>query len=497
MALRLPSPTLVVLIGPSGAGKSTWAADNFSPDQIVSSDRLRAMVGAGEDDQAAGTAAFEILDRVVTERLSRGLTTVIDTLGFHAESRERWLQLARDAAVPAHAVLFDTPGDVCLARNDSRPRPLPKTVVRRQIGRFPKVRREVASEGFDGIHVEQPVELVAPQVLVATPEGEPAVGGASRPATGHTFGLMVSRFDWGGNDLGEELASIARRAEAAGFRDIWVMDHLRQIRGVGRPWEDIPEAFVTLGFLAGVTSTIRIGPLVTGITHRNPLLLGKMLASLDVLSGGRVNCGLGVAWDEEEHAAYGLAFPGTGERFEILEETLQVLPLLWGKGTPGFHGKHIHSDELICYPRPLQDPIPILVGGAGERRTLRLAARYGDACNVFGDPARVAHKVRVLHEHCAELGRDPDLVEVTHLTNAVAASSRREVQEKVESLRDRNTSAERYMARHNAGTVDDLVALFTAYHEAGAAHSIVALPDVGAEGSIETFGDVIAAFSSP
>ena len=172
-----------------------------------------------------------------------------------------------------------------------------------------------------------------------------------------------------------------------------------------------------------------------------------------------------------------------------------MLPLLWGKGMPEFNGELIRSPELICYPRPIQDHIPILIGGGGEKRTLRLAARYADACNVFGDPDRVGHKAKVLAAHCDDFDRDPAEVEVTHLTNALAAPDRQTLRERVERLRDRNTSADAFMKRHNAGTVEDMVELFTAYSAAGADHSIVAIPDVWSEGSLETFGDVIAEFA--
>ncbi|HEX6220022.1 MAG TPA: TIGR03560 family F420-dependent LLM class oxidoreductase [Acidimicrobiia bacterium] len=493
MELRLPAPSLVVLVGPSGSGKSTWAGRHFAPNEVVSSDTLRAMVGAGEDDQAAGTAAFAILDSIVTERMSRGLTTVIDTLGMDPESRAHWIALAHGSGIPAHAIVFDTDPAVCEERNEQRERPIPKTVLRKQVSRFKKARDELGGEGFDGIHLEQPVAVVAPAVA-ASPR-EPSAGERASPPR-HTFGLTVSRFDWGA-ELGPTLASIAKRAEEAGFRDIWVMDHFRQIRGVGRPWEDIPEAHTALGFIAGATSTIRLGALVSAVTHRNPVLLGKMTATLDVLSGGRAVCGLGIAWDESEHQAYGIDFPPVGERYEILEETLQMLPLLWGKGSPEFHGAHIDAAELICYPRPIQDRIPILIGGSGEQKTLRLVARYADACNLFGDPDRIRQKVEVLERHCAEADRDPSGVEVTHLTNALVSSSRAALRERVERLRDRNTTAEDYMRRFHGGTPDDLEALFTRFADAGANHSIVALPDVALEGSIEAFAEVIARFDSP
>jgi len=225
--------------------------------------------------------------------------------------------------------------------------------------------------------------------------------------------------------------------------------------------------------------------------------LGKMIASLDVLSGGRAICGLGIAWDEKEHDAYGIQFPPAPVRYDTLEETLQMLPLLWGKGSPEFHGDHIEADELVCYPRPIQATIPIVIGGSGEKKTLRLVAKYADACNLFGDPGRVAHKVAILHRHCAEVERDPSTIEVTHLTSALAARDRPALRDRVERLRGRNTTAEEYMKRSNAGTPDDLEALFTLYADAGAGHSIVALPDVALAGSIEAFADVIARFDSP
>lgn len=491
MELKLPAPSLLVLVGPAGSGKTTWAHEHFSPGEVVSSDSLRAMVGTGEHDQAASTAAFEILEHIVDERLRRGLSVVIDTLGYDEEARARWISKAHDADMPAYAVTFDTPPEVCEQRNRVRDKPIPKSVLKRQLSRFDAVARSVADEPFDGIHPQQPIAMVTPTVAASA-----AVDATETRPAGHSFGLSVSRMNWSDGNRGDQLASIAKRAEAAGFRDIWVMDHFRQIRGVGQPWEDLPEAYTALGYMAGATSAIRLGALVTGITHRPPIVLGKMLATLDVLSGGRAICGLGAAWDEAEHAAFGIEFPDLKTRYALLEETVQMLPLLWGKGTPEFAGELIRSPELTCYPRPIQDPIPILIGGAGEQRTLRLVAQYADACNVFGDPKRVEHKAKVLAAHCEHAGRDPSEVEVTHLTNSLAAPDRRTLRERVDRHRGRNTTPEAFMKRHNAGTVDDLVDLFAAYQAAGADHSIVAIPDVWEDGSIETFGDVIAAFSA-
>lgn len=493
MELRLPAPCLVVLVGASSAGKTTWASEHFAGAEVVSSDALRAMVGAGPDDQAASTAAFAILEQIVAERMRRGLTTVIDTLGFDEASRRRWIGMARAQGLPAYAIVFDTPGEECLRRNAERVTGIPVTVLRRQLSRARQVFASLADDGFDSVHEVQAVALITPTMV--TPAVAAVTATSTEDPAGHSFGLLVSKFAWD-TDMGPTLRSIAARAETAGFRDIWVMDHFRQIRGVGRPWEDIPEAYAALAHMAAVTSRIRLGALVTGITHRHPIVLGKMVATLDVLSGGRALCGLGIAWDEEEHLSYGIDFPPVATRYEILEETLQMLPLLWGKGTPEFAGSHIRSPSLVCYPRPLQDRIPIMIGGAGEKRTLRLVARYADACNVFGDPARVAHKVEVLRRHCADLDRDPADVEVTHLTNALAAPDRTTLRETVDRLRDRNTTAEQMMRRVNAGTPEDLVALFRSYAEAGADHSIVSLPHVAEPGSIEAFADVIDGFTS-
>jgi len=489
MELKLPAPCVVVLIGPSRVGKTTWAQNHFASNEVVSSDNLRAMVGIDDEDQVASTAAFELLDLVVSERLARGLTTVIDTTGLQSENREQWIAAAHEADLPIYAITFSTPFEEAEQRNQERTRPIPKTVLRKQFSKMKKVMAEIADEGFDGVHQEQSVRAV-PSTLIA-PANKEVV-----PAS-HTFGLLLSRFEWAGSDFGEQLTAIARRAEEAGFIDLWVMDHFRQIQQVGRPWEAIPEAYTALSYLAGVTSRIRLGALVTGVTHRNPVVLGKMLASLDSLSGGRAIAGLGAAWDEQEHRAYGIDFPQLTDRYDLLEDTLQMLPLLWGKGTPSFEGKTLTATELIAYPRPVQDPIPIMVGGSGEQKTLRLVAEYADAANLFGDPEVIRHKVEVLHGHCRDLARDPGEITVTHLITTLVAADADTLRERIGVLRGRNQTVEQYAKQNHAGLIDDLIGLFAAYSDAGADHSIVALPDVSMDGSIETFSEVIAAFRGP
>jgi len=262
---------------------------------------------------------------------------------------------------------------------------------------------------------------------------------------------------------------------------------------MGQAWEDMLESWTTLGFLAAATERVRLGTMVTGITYRNVAHLGKIAATLDVLSGGRAVCGLGLGWFEQEHTAYGWAFPPRAERYALLEDALQLLPLLWGKGTPAFHGKVLEVPEAMCYPRPLQERIPILVGGSGERRTLRLVARYADACNLFGEAPVVRHKVEVLHRHCAEVDRDPATIEVTQLSTVLVGDDRVGVESAVERLRPNRMSAARFAERVNAGTVEQHLGRFHQLGAAGVQTAIVSLPDVEEPEAIARFGRVIAA----
>jgi len=222
--------------------------------------------------------------------------------------------------------------------------------------------------------------------------------------------------------LRQELADTAGAAEAAGVSWISVMDHFFQMEPVGFPAEDpMLEAYTTLGYLAGLTSTAQLGVLVTGVTYRYPGLLAKTVATLDVLSGGRATLGIGAAWYDREHRALGVPFPPLAERFERLEETLQIAGQMWDPANEGpYEGKHYQLAETLCRPLPLKRP-EILVGGGGERKTLRLVAQYADACNLFASsPDEVSHKLDVLRAHCADVGRDPADVRVTILHGSEA-----------------------------------------------------------------------------
>jgi F420-dependent oxidoreductase-like protein len=232
------------------------------------------------------------------------------------------------------------------------------------------------------------------------------------------LGLQIPYFTWPGGPpkLGPRLAEVVRAADDAGFSSIWVMDHFFQIPGLGEAEQEMLEAYTTLGFIAGHTSRARPGAMVTGVTYRHPAILVKQVSTLDVLSGGRAMLGIGAAWFEREHLGLGVCFPPVSERFERLEEALQIALQMWSDDTGPYHGKHYQLAETLNSPQPLTKPHPpILVGGSGERKTLRLVARYADACNLFGDPPTIRHKLDVLRKHCETEGRNYDDIEKTVL----------------------------------------------------------------------------------
>ena len=228
-------------------------------------------------------------------------------------------------------------------------------------------------------------------------------------------GLHIADFTWDGGppELGPRLGEIARRAEEAGVDRISVMDHVWQIGHLGPPEHEMLEAYTALGFLAGVTSRVKLLTVVTAVVYREPGLLAKAVTTLDVLSGGRAMLGIGAAWNEDEARGLGLFFPPLAERFERLEEALRICQQMWSDDDGPFEGKHYHLARTLNSPQALSRPHPpILIGGQGERKTLLLVARYADACNLFDTP-ELAHKLDVLREHCAAEGRDYDAIEKT------------------------------------------------------------------------------------
>jgi alkanesulfonate monooxygenase len=251
------------------------------------------------------------------------------------------------------------------------------------------------------------------------------------------LGLHVPDFTWPGGPptLGRDLGRVASAAEEAGFAKLSVMDHLFQIGTLGPPEHEMLEAYTTLGFLAAHTSRIELLCWVTAVTYREPGLLAKMVTTLDVLSEGRAWLGIGAGWNEEEARGLGLPFPPIAERFERLEEALQIHLQMWDDSDGPYDGKHYHLERTLNSPQALRRPHPpILIGGSGEKKTLRLVAQYAQACNLFASP-ELAHKLDVLRGHCEAVGRDYDEIEKTVMFPIEPGPNGEHVDEVLEQLR--------------------------------------------------------------
>ena len=487
MTTPLPDPALVVLIGASGSGKSHWAADRYRPQEVVSSDHLRGVVGSGEHDLDASVDAFALLDQIVAARLRRGLTTVVDTLGLDPDRRRAQRELARQAGLPAVAILFDTDPALCRSRNAARDRSVPAAVLDGQLRRVPAAAAELVAEGWDLV--------VRPGDAAIEPAHTPGTRRAAadqslRPAR-LAFVLQISRFPWADDPPGW-LAAVAATAAGAGLDGIALLDHLIQIPQAGRAWEPMPEPWVTLGMLAGLAPGLRLGTLVTPVTFRAPGILAKTVATLDVLSGGRAFCGIGAGWWDREHAAFGLPFPPAPARLDQLETAIETLRALWQPGTKPYQGERISLPETTCYPRPVS-AVPIIVGGSGERRTLRIAARMGDGCNLPSDLATLDHKLAVLRDHCRQIGRDPADVLITVLDVPVIGNDRDHAAGIVEKLRGR-TPAAAFARRHHSGTAPDHIGRYRLLAERGVSTVFVSLPDLADPEDVLRLAPVTAAF---
>jgi F420-dependent oxidoreductase-like protein len=252
------------------------------------------------------------------------------------------------------------------------------------------------------------------------------------------LGLHISDFTWDGGPsaLRDKLGDVAARAEEAGYDRVSVMDHLWQIAHLGPPEHEMLEAYTALGFLAARTERVKLLTVVTAVVYRDPGLLAKAVTTLDVLSGGRAMLGIGAAWNEEESRGLGLLFPSSAERFERLEEALQICQQMWSDDDGPYEGKHYHLARTLNSPQSLSRPHPpILIGGAGERKTLRLVAQYADACNIFDTP-ELAHKLQVLREHCERLGRDYDEIEKTAQLRFDLGANGERVEQTIEHLHE-------------------------------------------------------------
>ena len=274
------------------------------------------------------------------------------------------------------------------------------------------------------------------------------------------IGLQVPSFnfpDVAPAELFGRLVGIAETAEASGFDSLFVMDHLHQIPGVGPPTNWMLEGNTVLGALAARTHRIALGLMVGGVTYRNPALHAKITTTLDVISGGRAIHAVGAAWFEDEHRAYGFDFPPLKTRFELLEDALVIARQMFTQDEARFAGTHFRAEGALNNPRPIRGDIPILVGGSGERKTLRLVAQYADACNIFGDPQRVRYLMDVLDGHCDVVRRDPGTITRTRLGTLCIAETHEEAERLLDSWPDRaSLDSERLRMILTLGTPDEV-----------------------------------------
>ena len=306
------------------------------------------------------------------------------------------------------------------------------------------------------------------------------------------FGLQHPNFSYDGREIIENLKQVVLRAENLGFDSFWVMDHFHQISMVGEPSEPMLEGWTTQAAVCGFTSKIRLGTLVTGVIYRYPSILAKIGATLDVLSGGRSFMGIGAAWNEEESRAYGIPFPSVSERFERLDEALQIIHKMWTEDHATFIGKYYQIKDAYCNPKPLQKPHPpILIGGTGERKTFRLVAKYGDACNLFGSPDTIRKKLAILRERCREVNREYGTILKTKLGHVIIASDKNKV-EKMLAEEFKNVSSEMRSEFVIFGTPEEVRRQVEAFRDSGIEYLIVSLPPSQELEQLELFAREVA-----
>jgi F420-dependent oxidoreductase-like protein len=309
-----------------------------------------------------------------------------------------------------------------------------------------------------------------------------------------TLDLHLPNFNHPGTrpeELFHKLVEIATIAERSGFSSISLMDHLHQIPVVGPPENWMFEGSTMLAALAARTEKLSLGLLVGGVTYRNPALHAKITTTIDTISGGRAWHGIGAAWFEGEHQAYGFDFPPLKVRFEMLEEHLQIVRAMFKGERPAFQGKHFRTDRPFNNPTPIRGDIPILIGGSGERKTLRLVAQYADACNLFGGPDQVRHLLGVLEGHCENVGRDPSEITKTCMGMIAIAPTNEEAQSIVARMREQGFPEER-INMVTAGDPDTIGERVQALAEAGAEGITISMPNVHDLEAVELAGRAIS-----
>jgi len=303
------------------------------------------------------------------------------------------------------------------------------------------------------------------------------------------FGLQHPNFTYDGEDsaIPDSLRQLSTRAESLGFDSFWVMDHFHQIGNVGEPQEPMLEGWTTLGVVAGFTSKIKLGTLVTGNLYRHPSVLAKMGATLDVLSKGRLFMGIGAAWNVEESVAYGIPFP-MKERFRRLQEAVQIIRSMWTQDRTSFEGKFYRLQNAYCNPKPIQKPHPpIMIGGSGEQETLKLVAKYADACNIFGSVETVKRKLEILRGHCKTVGRDYNSILKTRLGRVMIDKDAEQLRTRVAKAM-KNIPEERMREFLIYGTPDEIRLQVEAFRDAGIEYFIVNLEADREREALELFG---------
>jgi F420-dependent oxidoreductase-like protein len=255
------------------------------------------------------------------------------------------------------------------------------------------------------------------------------------------LGFQIPNFTFPGvtdDKLFDHVVMLANTAETAGFDSVFVMDHFYQLPNIGPRTDPMLEGYTVLAGMAARTKKVRLGTLVTGVTYRNPAFLAKVVTTLDVVSSGRAILGIGAAWNEDEHRGYGYEFPPVGERLSRLEEALQICRAMFREKEATFEGRYYRIHGALNFPRPIQpNGPPIMIGGGGEQRTLKLVAQYADMCNIFGDPAMVRHKMDVLERHCEAVGRDPKTIVKTRLGSLIIRKTDAEADRILEQILNR------------------------------------------------------------
>jgi len=313
------------------------------------------------------------------------------------------------------------------------------------------------------------------------------------------FGLQHPNynFDYNGRDASQiidSLKNLATKAENLGFDSFWVMDHFHQISGVGKQEDPMLEGWTAISVLAGTTSKIKLGTLVTGIIYRYPSVLAKMGATLDVLSKGRLFMGIGAAWNQEESLAYGIPFFPNKERLLRLEESIQIIRKMWTEEEPTatFSGKYYQINNAYCNPKPIQKPSPpIMVGGSGERYTLKIIAKYANACNLFGSAETIKRKLSILNEHCKSVGRNYDSILKTKLGFIVIDNDKKMLEKRIQQIISKGIPEERVGEFVIYGTPEDVLKQIQLLEEVGIQYLIVDLEPHRELEALEIFGNSI------